>query len=281
MKRMKTGWLLYDERDYEVNRLFASHMHAAGAAFDLSFSVVLTERFEDGLINPPDFVVSRQRNFNLNARLEAMGIPVFNNARVSEICNDKRNTHRFLQGVPLMPTQFAEPSQKMIRTAFPCVVKPAFGHGGDRVTLTENQAELDAALQAISPLPALVQEKASDAGKDLRVYVLFGEIVAAVLRTAAAGIVSNYKRGGSVKLHTLTRGERELATEVIRKFASANAPLSFAGVDLIYHHGKPVVNEIEDVVGSRMLYEVSDLDVIALYAEGLARAIAHDNPPLV
>ncbi len=272
---------MYDERDYEVNRLFAQHMQAAGATRALSLSVVLTERLDEALLQPPDFVISRQRNPGLSARLEQMGIPVFNNARVCELCNDKRNTHRFLQGFPLMRTQFVEPSRQAIQTAFPCVVKPAFGHGGDRVSLAENQEELDTALQTISPLPALVQEKASDAGKDLRVYVLFGEIVAAVLRTAPHGIVSNYKRGGSVALHTLTPSERALAMRVVRKFASANAPLSFAGIDFIYHHGEPVVNEIEDVVGSRMLYKVSDLDVIALYADRLAEALTHDKPIIV
>ena len=34
----------------------------------------------------------------------------------------------------------------------------------------------------------------------------------------------------------------------------------FAGIDLIYHNGHPVLNEIEDVVGSRMLYNYTDIN---------------------
>ncbi|MFH1512950.1 MAG: ATP-grasp domain-containing protein [Bacillota bacterium] len=276
---MKKGWLFYDERDYEQNRLFAAHMRQKAELLELSLSVVFTEDFKNAVSAPLDFVISRQRNPLLSQRLERMGIPVFNNARVCELCNDKRNTHRFLKGLPLMRTVCLEPGETYAPDVetFPLVIKPAFGHGGDRVALAADQAQLNGALAAIYPTPALAQEVANDAGRDLRVYVLFGEITAAVMRTAQSGIVSNFKRGGSVSLHTLTDAETEVAEKVIRRFADGSAPLSFAGIDLIYHNGHPVINEIEDVVGSRMLYQVSDLDIIELYIRGIAARLTHDN----
>ena len=275
---MKTGWLLYDKRDYEVNRLFPAHMEKSAKPLGISLRVVLTQRFSDALLNPPDFVISRQRNPRLSARLEDMGIPVFNNARVCEICNDKRLTHRFLNGLPLLKTTFLAPGEPYIPSAgeFPLVIKPAFGHGGDRVVLVKNQAQLDKALSEINPLHALVQEPASEAGSDLRVYVLFGEIIAAVMRTASSGIVSNFKRGGSVALHTLSSAERALAERVIRQFAAYGSPLSFAGIDLLYHHGEPIINEVEDVVGSRMLYKVGGPDIISMYIKRIADRLPHD-----
>ena len=42
-----------------------------------------------------------------------------------------------------------------------------------------------------------------------------------------------------------------------------------AGVDLLYDHGQPVVGEVEDVVGSRMLYKTSDIDIVSLFLNGL------------
>jgi gamma-F420-2:alpha-L-glutamate ligase len=271
---MKTGWLLYDARDYEVNRLFAGHFAEAGRKLELELQVVLTEDFENALFNPPDFVISRQRNPLLSARIEDMGIPVFNSAKVCELCNDKRKTHAFLEGLPLMDTEYPVPDVAWTPKRYPVVIKPAFGHGGDRVALAHDQAEVESALSAIFPQPALAQEVASGAGRDLRIYVLFGEIVAAVLRTARSGIVSNFKRGGDVEAHTLTEAERNLAQAVIARFEANSAPLCFAGIDLIVHHGLPVVNEVEDVVGSRMLYQVSDLDIIALYAKRIAQAVS-------
>ena len=102
-----------------------------------------------------------------------------------------------------MRTEFIKPGGQNVPASFPypLVVKPANGHGGDRVSLVENKGQFDEALASILPDPAIVQETASDAGKDLRIYVLFGEIKAAVLRTAAHGIVSKLqtrrKRGAA------------------------------------------------------------------------------------
>ena len=57
------------------------------------------------------------------------------------------------------------------------------------------------------------------------------------------------------------------------RFDAAGAPLCFAGVDLLYEDYGPVVGEVEDVVGSRMLYRVSDLDVVGLYLDEIRRRI--------
>ena len=113
------------------------------------------------------------------------------------------------------------------------------------------------------------------AGQDLRVYVVHGRIVAGVMRTAAHGVVSNFKRGGSVALHALTPQERALAQAVIGRFARAGAPLTLAGVDLMFDRGRPVVNEVEDVVGSRMLYQTSDIDIVSLFLDGISDIVAN------
>jgi len=276
---MKNGWLLYDRRDYEINQGFATHVHACAKAHDLSFTVIFTEDFDAAVSNPPDFVISRQRNPLLSRQMEAEGIPVFNSSRVCELCNDKRETHQFLDGLPLMHTAYVSSDEAYGPSvdAYPLVVKPAFGHGGDRVVQVHDNTQLNSALAAITPQPALVQETASDAGRDLRIYVVFGRIIAAVLRQAQDGIISNYKRGGHVSLHVPTAAEQTLAQQVIDRFSDYHAPLSFAGIDLIYHHGSPVINEVEDVVGSRMLYKVSDIDIISLYIDAIADQLSHDK----
>lgn len=125
------------------------------------------------------------------------------------------------------------------------VLKPACSHGGDRVALVSNEREWYQAAAAILPQPALQQAVVDGAGQDLRVYVVHGRIVAAVMRTAAQGVVSNFKRGGSVALRGLTPQERALAQAVIDRFSSAGAPLTLAGVDLMNDRGRPVVNEVE------------------------------------
>lgn len=278
-------WLLYDDADYAVNQTYARMMRERGAERGLNIEPVLlseltlgmTEQGEpaclrNGVSVKPHGILSRQRDTLISEHFERMGIPVFNNSRVCAICNDKRATYQFLQGLPMPESIFLSPTQTQPPpgTRFPVILKPACSHGGDRVLLARNETEWQAAAAQILPQPALQQSVVTEAGCDLRVYVLHGKILAGVMRTAREGVVSNFKKGGQVALHTLTDEEQALAQAVIRRFEAAGAPLHMAGVDLLYDHGHPVIGEVEDVVGSRMLYQTSDIDIVTLYLDGIA-----------
>ena len=285
---MKTLWLLYDDIDYAVNQGFARMMQERGEALGLEVQAVVLSELTlgmDGLGQPscmkngvparPHAILSRQRDALISEHFERMGVPVFNNARVCRICNDKRITYQFLQGLPMPETLFLSPVQKQppAGTQFPVVLKPACSHGGDRVLVAANEQEWQEAAARILPEPALQQTVVSEAGRDLRVYVLGGKVLAGVMRTARTGVVSNFKQGGHVALHELTEAERNLAQRVIDRFEQAGAPLHMAGVDLLYHNGQPVIGEVEDVVGSRMLYNTSDIDIVKLYLQHIASLI--------
>ncbi|MDD6143253.1 MAG: hypothetical protein PUD16_07145 [bacterium] len=280
---MKTYWLLYEDCDFAINQGFARMMQESGKRFGVSVEPVLLSQLhlsmdgqgqpfclKDGKRSQPDAVLSRQRYAWISEHFERMGVVVYNNARVCRICNDKRITHQFLQGLPMPPSVFFSPVLPQPPQTYPVLIKPACSHGGDRVTLVSSEAEWYETVQRIQPEPMLQQTVVSDAGCDLRVYVLHGKILAGVMRTAQSGVVSNFKKGGHVALHELTDEERSLAEAVIRRFDEAGAPLHMAGVDMLYHHGHPVIGEVEDVVGSRMLYQTSNLDIVTLYLEGLA-----------
>ncbi len=272
----RTCWLLYEEQDYEKNRDFAALMAEEGAKRGFRIVPVFTGSL-DPIASPwPEAVFSRQRDSGVSRRLEALGMTVLNNSKVCDLCNDKRKTHAFLQGLPQMELLSQENLHALSPSAFPLVVKPACGHGGDRVTLVRNEAERQTALARIAPEPVMQQALASGAGRDLRVYVLFGQIVAGVMRTAQDGFLSNFKQGGSVSLHTLAPEEQALAQRVLRRFQDAGAPLCFAGIDLLYHQGRPVVGEVEDVVGSRMLYRVSEMNIVGMFLEGVARRLSKE-----
>lgn len=286
---MKRLWLLYNDPDYWVNREFASLMRKHGLPLGLDIEPVLLSELtlcmddrgqplclRNGMPAHPDAVLSRQRSALISGHLEAMGIPVFNNAKACAICNDKRLTHQFLCGLPMPHSVFLAPEQAAPPpgTRFPVILKPACSHGGDRVQLVGNETEWRAAAARIQPEAALQQSLVSEAGRDLRVYVLFGKILTGVLRTARTGVVSNFKQGGQVRLYEPDMEERALAQAVIRRFEEAGAPLSMAGVDLLSDGCHPVVGEVEDVVGSRMLYQTSHLDIAALYLEGIAARLA-------
>lgn len=283
---MKQIWLLYDDPDYALNRDFAVSMHRNGLrhGWDI-FPVCLSELtlgmdasgspfcLQKGVPARPYAVLSRQRSALISRHLELMDVPVFNGSRVCSICNDKRITHQFLHGLSMTETAFLRDGQPAPETGYPYIVKPACSHGGDRVALVHNPAEWTAAAGAIFPESAVQQNVVSDAGCDLRVYVVAGQLYAGVMRRARQGVVSNFKLGGQVELHTLTDEETTLVMQVAHRFQQANAPLWLAGVDLLYHNGHPVVSEVEDVVGSRMLYHCSDRDILADYLSALHEQI--------
>ncbi len=285
---MKKLWLLYDDADFIINQGFARMMQERGKPLGLAVEAVLMSELvlgmqengqpvckRNGESARPDAILSRQRDAFVSEQFERMGIPVFNNSLVCRICNDKRITYQFLQGFPMPQTVFLSPTRQdpPEGTRFPVVVKPACSHGGDRVLVAHNEHEWREAAARILPQPALQQAVVTEAGRDLRVYVLGGQILAGVMRTARTGVVSNFKQGGHVALHQLTDAERELAQRVIDRFEQAGAPLHMAGVDLLYDHGHPVLGEVEDVVGSRMLYNTSEIDIVALYLQHIAKIL--------
>jgi len=287
---MKKLWLLYEDDDYAVNQTYAEMMQERGKTHGLDVQTVLLSELtlgmdaqglpiclRHGLPFLPDAVLSRQRSCLVSQHFERMGIPVFNDSFVCSICNDKRETYQFLQGLPMPRTVFLSPAQTYppIGTQYPVILKPACSHGGDRVLLVENEQQWLEAAARILPESALQQEVVSDAGKDLRVYVLDGQILAGVMRTARSGVVSNFKKGGQVALHELTKEERDLAQSVIDRFEAVGSRLYMAGVDLLYDQGQPVIGEVEDVVGSRMLYQTSDIDIVDLYLKAISVHVAN------
>lgn len=282
---MKLLWLLYAREDLALNRDYARMMRENGLKRSLRIETVLLEELSlcmdengtpyclrKGKRERPDGVISRMRRPLYSQHFERMGVPVYNGSAVCRICNDKRQTQQFLSGLPMPRTTFLFPPYSRPES-YPVVLKPACSHGGDRVALVENADQWVEAAESLGDEPAMMQSVVKRAGQDLRVYVLFEQIVAGVMRRAVSGVVSNYKRGGHVEPHALTREERQLTEEVIRRFRNANAPLCFAGVDLLYEDYGPVIGEVEDVVGSRMLYQTSDLDIVQMYLDEVCRRI--------
>ncbi|MBE5802608.1 MAG: ATP-grasp domain-containing protein [Clostridiales bacterium] len=283
----KHCWLLYDRPDLAVNRDYAALMRTRGEACGLDIEAVTIQELSLGMNADgqpflrrygqdckPDAVLSRMRFDWISEHLERMGIPVFNNSKVCRICNDKRRTHLFLSGLPMAETLFANDSAELSDLpAWPQVLKPALGHGGESVSLIQSDQEWAQSSERLKGRPALCQSVVKTPGRDLRVYVLFGRIIAGVMRTAHSGIVSNFKLGGDVQLHTLTEKETVLANAVIQRFEQAGAPLCMAGVDLLYNGDEPVISEVEDVVGSRMLYKVSDIDLADLYLQEIKKRL--------
>ncbi len=257
-----TGWLIYSRESAARNQTFIDFWFEAARKRGVSLGLLYTDEILPA--QNPDFAVVRDMNPVHSAMLESRGIPVFNPAIVSEICNDKWNTYRLAEtlGVPFPRTEYIPDPAVMPRHPYPYVLKSCTGHGGTQVFMVQNDTDAKNASQALAGIPSVLQEPVSDLGKDLRVYVLGKQVIASMLRVSKNDFRSNFCLGGSAVPYILSSREQK----IVETFADA-LPFGLVGIDLIFHHGKAVFNEIEDVVGCRMLYSMTDIKPVERYLD--------------
>ncbi len=194
-----------------------------------------------------EFVINRSNDFRVAERFEKRGIRVFNPSEFSYLANDKQRCYDFMEqnGIEIMPTRYKTP---------PFVKKPRDGHGGRGVIMCNFEDDYDE--------NTVCQKPASDLGRDLRVWVIGGEIVASMLRVSNTDFRSNFCLGGKALSYELSEGEVTLIKKIISLVKG-----DYYGIDFVFDSGKAVFNELEDTVGARMLYEKGDIDILALYCE--------------
>lgn len=195
-----------------------------------------------------DFVINRTNDPEVGRRFEQKGIRVFNCAGFSALANDKEKCYRFMErnGIPILPIDY--------RTV-PLVVKPKHGSGGQGVRLITDPKDIPAQNNAL-----VFQKAAGDPGKDLRVWVLGGQIVTAIMRLSKTDFRANYCLGGSAVPYTLRPNEKQLVQKIISLVDG-----DYYGVDFLFDGGRIVLNELEDTVGARMVYDKTNIDILKRY----------------
>lgn len=246
---------------------------------DIDTSINLISTFAwDNLPYIPDFIINRSRDSFLSFIFELKNIKSFNSSKVIQIANDKNCTHKYfyknginylpyiyLSSNPLDSTCFSDIISFAEKNGYPLVFKPVNGHGGADIHIIQNEKELIFILNTFftnskNKNSYILQKCASTIGKDLRVYVLGEKIIAGILRSSDSDFRANFSLGGKTSYHELSKDEFNLTKKIISSIDS-----DFIGIDLIYNNGKPILNEIEDAVGCRMLYANTDIDIVEEY----------------
>ncbi|MEE1072690.1 MAG: hypothetical protein U0L26_09960 [Cellulosilyticum sp.] len=212
-----------------------------------------------------DFVINRTRDSLIATHFEQMGCKVFNNSKVTEICNHKGKTHQLINHahIPSVKTllgniHYFNPNQ--VPFTYPLILKTVSGHGGDEIYKINNQTELTNRIHTLRTEDFVLQELCTNPGIDIRVFTLGKEILAAVKRTSNKSFKSNYSLGGTATAYKLQPSEEALVKKILSLM-----DFDLVGIDFILNkEGQFLFNEIEDVVGTRTLYLNYDLDVILL-----------------
>lgn len=224
----------------------------------------------------PDFVLFYDKDIRLAEQLERCGLRLFNSARAIELCDDKSLMHSRLAGLVPMPQTYAAPfTYENIgynNTAFvdimftllgaPLVVKEVYGSFGQQVYLCVSPDEARALLAKIGGKKVIFQKFiASSFGRDLRLNVVGGRVVASMLRYNEHGdFRANISNGGSMQPHAPSPEEEALAVRTAELLG-----LDFCGVDLLFNEdGSPILCEVNSNAHFKSIYECTGVNAAEL-----------------
>lgn len=258
---MAKGLIIYSVEDVEKNRKFIKMCTENLGADNINLELKVIENenwekiFQEVNSDELSFAINRSRNHKLSKTLENMGVRVFNNSQVTEIGNDKWKTYELAKKLDI-PVMYTERNVDCKKISYPKVIKSCKGHGGSEVFLVRNDAERDTALGIISG-ECILQDYANAGGKDKRVYVVGGQCAIAMCRQAKQGFKSNYGIGAHARQCELKEKEKEIVDKICREIMP-----DYIGIDFIYDGDEIILNEIEDAVGAKMVYENTDVNIV-------------------
>ena len=203
-----------------------------------------------------DFALFYDKDVRLAQQLEAQGLRVFNSADAIAVCDDKTLTYLSLRaaGIPqpeslLCPMtfpgvdygdmHFVEEAADVL--GLPMVIKEGCGSFGQQVYLAQDAAQAKAIIARIGAKPALFQRYVKEcAGHDERLFVVNGQVIAAIRRESRNGdFRANIENGGYPVAYEPTKEECALAVRACQALK-----LDFAGVDLLPGASGPLVCEV-------------------------------------
>ena len=234
-----SGLLIYSEFEAKRNEFSIEKYRE-----NLDIALMLEEEIDYTF--PADFVINRTNNYKIAEEFEKRGIRVFNPSRLTRLANDKQKCYEFMRdnGIEILPVNCKTP---------PLVMKPIDGKGGKDVTFIESGA--------VPEKEGYVYQKpASELGKDLRVWLIGGKIIASVLRESKTDFRANFCLGGNACIYELSEEETALVYKI-----SDLLEYDYIGIDFLFDGGRIVFNEIEDSVGARMIYNLTHIDIIEEY----------------
>lgn len=186
--------------------------------------------FKGEILPPCDFVIHRIKQGVLKDKVAELCTHSYNRTDLLKKYISKKEQLEVLDGFVAYPkTSFSlEFLTVKEEVGVPFVAKGLFGSQGSEVELIHNCEEFDAFIKQYPE--CLFQEYISNScGRDARLMVIKGEVVAAMERTNASDFRANFARGGLVKSI-----EIDEAMRVIARIVYDRTGVAVFGLDLLY-----------------------------------------------
>jgi RimK family alpha-L-glutamate ligase len=206
-------------------------------------------------------------------RLEDRGVRVMNSPRAIERTVDKFWTSALLEqcDLPTPDTIVCETPEEAVaafRELGDVIVKPLFGSMGLGMVRVSDEEMAFRVFKTIEQIRGVyyLQRAIEHEGRDIRVFVVGGRVLAAIERSSA-GWRTNLSRGGTARRVELPDAWTSLAVR-----AAAAVGAEYAGVDLLpARDGTVYVLEVNGIPGWRGLQEATGVDVAAALVDHLAQ----------
>ncbi|NLY19651.1 MAG: ATP-grasp domain-containing protein [Clostridiaceae bacterium] len=255
------GLIIYQKRDYERNCDYVKWMCEVGRKKGCLLNLMFLEDFFANGLKPDcdvDFVINRSRSYEASLIFELNNVRVFNSSCITLLGNNKLAAYKYAKD-----KGFRFPEVYMSWKGKNNVLsKPVSGHGGIGISMLEDVSSDDRDKR-------LNQEYIKNTVGDARFYIINNKIVHAVLRRANGRLVSNFSRGGVCEIFKYSNSQEETVKRFIEDIS-----IDYAGVDfLVTCDGELIFNEIEDVVGSRMLSFLGINNTTDLYIDYIVNEI--------
>lgn len=286
---MKT-WILYKDsaaalrpEAYEIRRLIevgARKGHEVDVFKPEQFELLVTAGGKGSLlvdsqqIALPDVFLPRMgagtTYFALSVirQFERLRVPTFNTSVSIETVRDKLYAHQLLSRskLPIPKTMLAKfpIDVDLVESAlgFPVVVKTLSGTQGAGVFLCESRRNFQDLIELIQATQSnanlIFQEFIADSrGRDVRVLVIGGRVVAAMERMSTTdNFKANFSQGGEVRPFTVNRDAEWLALESARLLG-----LDIAGIDLLFDGDGFKICEANSSPGFEGIESCCDVDI--------------------
>jgi len=283
---MKVWILAKKERfDSYENRRFQKEAEQMGIELQMvapeGFDIIVTKEGRKSILHngtPVDFpncLIARMgvgtTYFALAVirHLERLGVFVLNSNQSIEAAKDKLATLQILSttNIPIPKTMLAKfPLNTAIvekEFAYPLVMKTISGSEGKGVFLCENSDKLNDLAEfmehSMDPKVNIILQEfvSSSKGKDIRVFIIGGRSIGAMLRTAKAGkFKANFAAGSSVTNFDLNPEIEWLASK-----SASLLGLDIADVDILFDGDRYKVCEVNSAPGFEGFERATSLNV--------------------
>ena len=218
-----------------------------------------------------DLVLFWDKDVHLAARLEKIGLKLYNSAKAIEICDNKALTYLALEGKVATPKtviapktfegvgyttlDFVENATRVL--GLPMIIKESYGSFGAQVYLAKTLNEAKATVAKIAHREFIMQEFILESeGRDVRVNVVGGRVVSAMERYNENDFRSNITNGGSMRKIALSKEMEEAAIRACDAIG-----LDFAGVDILFGKNGPIVCEVNSNPHFKSSLECTGVDM--------------------